>query len=395
MTQSLPLAGVRIIDMTRVYSGPYCTFLAAMLGADVVKIETPEGESTRNRPGSGAVAFALLNANKRMMTLDLKSADGRLVLERLLRDADVLVENFRSGVLSRLGFTTEALRAANPDLIVARASGYGSTGPYAAYPAMDLTIQAMSGIMDSTGFPDGPPTKAGPALADFISGTHLFAAIAVALFSRANGGRALHPEISMLDTVVPTLMSSIAMILGDHNGVPARTGNRHGGLALAPYNVYPARDGHVAIISISDRHWAATMRALGRDDLIDDPRFSELVKRTVHMDALDAEISASTAQLSREELFQRLNGSGAVCAPVQTLREVLDDPHLKQRGLLFEVDHPRHGPLTVMSSPLRFEDMEPAEYSPSRALGADNDSILQQAGFSAEEIAALRSKGVI
>lgn len=394
-SKALPLAGVRIIDMTRVYSGPYCTFLAAMLGAEVIKIEAPEGESTRTRPGSGSIAFALLNANKQMMTLDLKRQEGIEILRRLLRDADVLVENFRPGVLDRLGLTTERLREINPNLIVARASGYGATGRYAAYPAMDLTIQALSGTMDSTGFPDGPPVKAGPALADFISGTHLFAAIAVALFTRATKGQVISPEIAMLDTVVPSLMSSIAMILGDKEGIPARTGNRHGGMAVAPYNVYPARDGHVAIISISERHWAATMHALGRPDLIDDPRFANQTLRAANMDALDAEIGALTANLDRDELFERLNGSGAVCAPVQTLREVLKDPHLTERGLLLEVDHPQHGPLTVMSSPLRFDETEPADYSPSRGLGEDNDAILQQAGFSADEIAAFRSKGVL
>lgn len=393
-----PLAGVWVIDLTRIYSGPYCTFLMAMAGAEVIKIEPPEGESARKRDGqSGAtLPFAMLNANKSLLTLNLKTKAGADILARLLETADVLVENFRPGVLDRLGFGKERLAEINPRLIVAQTSGYGSSGPYRDYPAMDLTVQAVSGIMESTGFPDGPPVKSGPALVDFAAGTHLYGAIVTALFTRERTGRALSTEVAMLDAIYPTLASNLALAMRTQGHYVARTGNRHGGLSSAPYNVYEASDGFVAIICSNERHWTRLCEALGRKDWVDDPRFKTSASRVAHMDELDAEINVETRKLSRAALFDLLNRTGAACAPVRTLHEVLADPHLRERGMLFDVDHPEYGKLTGIRSPIRYGGIASPSYRPSGKLGADVERILvEELGFTPDRLVAMRDDGVV
>jgi CoA:oxalate CoA-transferase len=395
--RKLPLAGIRVIDLTRIYSGPYCTFLLAMAGAEVIKIEPPEGESLRKRDGrhGASLPFAMLNANKRLVTLNLKAKKGAELFLRLIETADVLVENFRPGVMDRLGFSKARLAEINPRLIVAQSSGYGNDGPYRNYPAMDLTIQAMSGIMDSTGFPDGPPLKAGPALVDFAAGTHLYGAIVTALFARERTGVALSTEIAMLDAIYPTMASNLALAVGEAEYV-VRTGNRHGGMSLTPYNVYPASDGFVAIICNNERHWIALGKALNRPDWAEDPKYNPLRNRVARMDELDAEVSAETRKRSRDELFRLLNENGASCAPVRTLREVLVDPHLRERGTLFDIDHPEYGKLVVMRSPIRFGGVEPREYRPSGEIGADVSSLFgDEFGLRDDELASLEASGAI
>lgn len=395
---SLPLANVRVIDLTRIYSGPYCTFLMAMAGAEIIKIEPPEGESLRKRDGrhSASLPFAMLNANKRFVTLNLKSKQGAEILAELLSTADVMVENFRPGVMDRLGFTNERLKEINPRLIVAQTSGYGNDGPYRDFPAMDLTVQALSGVMDSTGYPDGPPVKAGPALVDFAAGTHLYGAIVTALFARERTGQVLRTEVSMLESIYPTLASNLALAFDTQGDYVARTGNRHGGMSLAPYNVYPASDGFVAIICNNERHWIALGKALGRTDWAENPQYNPLTERVRRMDQLDAEIAAETRKMTRDQLFELLNKTGAACAPVRTLHEVLADPHLRQRGMVHDIDHPEYGKLVVMNSPIRYGGVQTPAYKPSGMRGADTEAILgEELGIKPDAVAELRKTGVI
>ena len=392
----LPLAGLRVLDLSRIYSGPYCTFLLAMAGAEVIKVEPPEGDSLRKRSGrpSASLPFAMLNANKRLLTLNLKSKAGADIFAKLAATADVLVENFRPGVMDRLGFGKPRLKEINPRLIVAQASGFGNSGPYRDYPAMDLTVQALSGIMDATGFPDNPPVKAGPALVDFAAGTHLYGAIVTALYERERSGRVLNVEVAMLEAIYPTLASNIALALAGGEGYVARTGNRHGGMSLTPYNVYKAADGFVAIICNNERHWLALGKALKREDWARNPQYNPLIERVARMDQLDAEINVETVKYTRQALFELLNRTGAACAPVRTLREALDDAHLRERGMLHEIEHPEYGSLVVMNSPIRFGEVEPAAYKASGRLGEDIDAILGgEFGMTAEQIAALREAG--
>jgi crotonobetainyl-CoA:carnitine CoA-transferase CaiB-like acyl-CoA transferase len=340
----------------------------------------------------------MLNANKRLITLNLKDKAGAEILTRLLKTADVLVENFRPSVMDRLGFSKQRLKEINPRLIVAQTSGYGNNGPYRDYPAMDLTVQAVAGIMDATGYPDGPPVKAGAALVDFAAGTHLYGSIVTALLSRERTGQALSTEVAMMEAIYPTLASNLALAIGTPPDEPyiARTGNRHGGMSLTPYNVYQASDGFVAIICNNERHWQALGKALKRSDWIEDPKYNPLEERVKRMDELDAEINAETRKYTRMQLFELLNKTGAACAPVRTLREVLDDPHLRARGMIHDIDHPEWGKLVVMRSPIHYGGVKQPEYRPSGFMGADIDAILgDELKMSNDEIARLRETGVI
>jgi len=397
---TLPLAGIRVIDLTRIYSGPYCTFLMAMAGAEVIKIEPPEGESLRGRNArhGASLPFAMLNANKKLITLNLKHKAGAEILTRLLRSADVLVENFRPGVMDRLGFTKQRLSEINPRLIVAQTSGYGNDGPYRDYPAMDLTVQAVAGIMDATGYPDGPPVKAGAALVDFAAGTHLYGSIVTALLARERSGQVLATEVAMMEAIYPTLASNLALAIGTPADQPyvARTGNRHGGMSLTPYNVYQASDGFVAIICNNERHWQALAKALNRPDWATDPKYNPLEERVARMDQLDDEINVETRKHTRMQLFELLNKTGAACAPVRTLREVLADPHLRDRGMIHEIEHPEYGELVVMGSPIHYGGVRQPEYRPSGAMGADIKAVLgDELKMSDDDIARLRKEGVI
>ena len=264
---NMPLAGVTVIDLGQVYQGPYATLLMAKAGADVIKVEPLNGDSTRRRgaPDEGAaLPFGMLNANKRSVTLNLKAPRGRELLIELARRGDVLLENFAPGVMDRLGVGWEVLHRANPRLIYASGSGYGLSGPNRDSLAMDLTVQAMSGVMSITGFPDRPPIKAGPALCDFFAGIHLYGGVLTALYEREKTGRGRVVEVSMQESVYASLGSNLGMYHGLGNKNPPRTGNRHGGLAEAPYNVYPTADGYVAIICNNNRHSDALFDAMER-----------------------------------------------------------------------------------------------------------------------------------
>ena len=394
----LPLDGVTVIDLSQIYNGPYATFLLATAGAAVIKIEPPGGESLRRRGvvGGAALPFAMLNGCKQSLMLNLKSEAGKTILRDLVRTADVLVENFAPGVMQRLGLGADTLQAINPRLIYAQSSGFGSTGPYRDYPAMDLTVQAMAGVMSITGFPDRPPVKAGPALCDFFAGVHLYGAITTALYEREKTGVGRQVEVAMLDAVYPSLSSSLGMHFGTGGDVPPRTGNRHGGLAEAPYNVYPASDGYIAIICVGDTHWRSLLAAMQRQDLGDDPRFASLGDRVAHIDAVDALVGDWTQTQSKEALFAHLMAHRVPCAPVRSLDEVVHDPHMHERGSLQWQDHPELGRIVVQHSPLRFAGNEPCELVPSRPLAADTETILaDRLHLSPEAVTALRRDGVV
>lgn len=380
---SLPMQDLTVIDLSQIYNGPYATFLMALAGARVVKIEPPGGESLRRRGevGGAALPFAMLNGCKESLVLDLKSEDGHAALLALASTADVVVENFAPGVMDRLGLGAEQLMASNPRLIYASSSGYGRDGPYKAYPAMDLTVQAMGGIMHTTGYPEMPPVKAGPALADFFAGTHLYGAIATALFERERTGVARRLEVAMQDAVYASLSSSLGLHWANSGSdFPPRTGNRHGGLAEAPYNVYPTRDGYIAIICVGEQHWRALAGAMDQPDLPEIERFQSLRSRVANVDEIDAIVGAWTAGIPTTEIFARLMEARVPCAPVRTLDEVVNDPNMHSRGSLEWQEHPEFGRLVVMHSPMRYDGAARRPLEPSRALGADSRSVLAQLG---------------
>jgi CoA:oxalate CoA-transferase len=376
-----PLRGITVIDLTQIYNGPYATFLMAMAGADVIKIEPPGGEHTRRRQrdGGGAqIPHAMLNSGKRSVVIDLKTAEGKSDLERLVTKGDVLVENFRPGVLARLGFPLARLREINPRIIYAQSSGFGSTGPYRDYPAMDLAVQAMSGVMSVTGFPDNPPVKAGAAIADFNAGIHLYGAIMTALLERERTGVARSVEVAMFEAIYPALASNLGLLSGRHKERSPRTGNRHGGLSICPYNVYPCRDGHVAILANNEQQWRALCRYFGQDTIAADARYATMFERVRRIDEVDSLVAGWARARDKEDLFQGLVAVGVPCSPVREIPEVIADPHLHARRALVNVAHPIYGQMTLPTSPLVYEGLERGIRWPSPQLGADQEDILDR-----------------
>ena len=396
---NLPLAGITIVDLGQVYQGPYATLLMAKAGANVVKVEPLTGEPLRHRIAVGRGAsfpFAMLNSNKRAVTLNLKEERGRALLVEMVKRADVLLENFAPGVLDRLGIGWSVLSTINPRLVYASGTGFGLSGPDRDSLAMDLTVQAVSGVMSITGFPEGPPVKAGAAFVDFLSGIHLYAAVMTALVERARTGKGRLVEVAMQETVYPTLASNLGFLYTSDGIVPPRTGNRHGGLAIAPYNVYPAKDGHVAIICVVEAHWKNLLAAMGREDLAADPRFTDNATRVANLAATDAVVEAWTRQRSRDEIFATARRHRIPSAPVRDLREVMNDPHMHERGMLERIDHPDLGDVVVPTSPLRFHGADKVETTPSPRLGQHNDEVYGGwLGLSAAEIEQLKREGVI
>ena len=396
-----PLDGITVLDFGQIYNGPYASFMLAMSGARVIKIEPPHGEPLRRRTAAdgGSVPLAMLNANKEGVTLNLKHERGREMLCKMVMKADVLLENFAPTVMTRLGVGPEALMAINPALIYASGSGYGWEGPRRDDLAMDLTVQAVGGVMHVTGFPDGPPVKAGPAICDFITGTHLYGAVVTALFERTRTGKGRMVEVSMLDSIFPTLASNLGMYFGQKQKggeILTRTGNKHGGLSVAPYNVYAAKDGYVAIITVREDHWQNLLVAMGREDLKDNERYLTSDARVLHMDEVDEIVGAWVATLTKYEAEAAAQKQHVPTAAVRDLEEVVNDPHLHQRGMLRWVDHPVVGRIAAPHSPIRIQGIEPMELTLNPELGQDNDQVYGKwLGLDPDEIASLREAGAI
>ena len=365
---NLPLAGVTVLDFGQVYQGPYATLLMAQAGADVIKIEPPQGEPLRRRapPGkSTTFPIAMLNSNKRAITLNLKHERGRALLFRMVEKGDVLLENFAPGVMDRLGVGWSVVSQINPRLIYASGSGYGLSGPDRDNLAMDLTIQAVSGLIAATGFSDGPPVKAGPAVVDFISGIHLYAAVVTALFEREHTGK-----------------------------VPPRTGNASHG--RVPLNVYPTKDGYVAMNIAVEEHWHNLLKAMGREELRDDPRFANNAVRVTHRDEVDALVGGWTSTLGKYEIFAIAKERRIPLAPVREVDEVMHDRHMHERGMLRWIEHDEIGRVAVPTSPLRYHGADRLETHPSPKLAQHNAEIYGGwLGLSAAEIADLEKDGAI
>ncbi len=391
-----PLAGVTVLDFGQVYQGPYATLLMAMAGADVIKIEPPQGEPLRRRapPGkSTTFPIAMLNSSKRAITLNLKDARGRELLFRMAAKGDVLLENFAPGVMDRLGVGWTVLHKINPRLIYASGSGYGLSGPDRDNLAMDLTIQAVSGLISVTGEPDRPPLKAGPAVVDFLSGIHLYAATITALYEREHTGKGRLVEVAMQEAAYPTLTSQLEAYWLSGTVHP-RTGNASHG--RVPINVYPAKDGYVAMNLAVEAHWHNLLAAMGREELRDDPRFADNAARVAHREETDALIAEWTQTLGKMEIFAIARERRIPLAPVREVDEVMHDAHMHGRGYLADIEHDEIGPITVPTSALRYHDADPPEARPSPKLGQHNREVYGDwLGLAASEIEELQRDGVI
>ncbi len=393
-----PLAGITVLDLSHIYAGPYATFLMAMAGARVIKIEPREGENLRSRGDMGGadLPFAMLNSNKQSVTLNLKSAEGCALFREMAARADIVVENFAPGVMDRLGLGADALLKINPRLIYGSSTGYGKSGPYRDYPAMDLVMQAMCGVMDSTGYADLPPVKAGAAVCDFGAGVHLYAAITTALYERERTGKGRVVEVCMQDAIYASLASNYGMLHARGDSAPARTGNQHAGLGISPYNAYATQDGFVVLNAPADHHFRAILDVIDRADLKDDPRFITRSTRVANMDAVDALIEGWSKTQMKHDVAKRMLAKKIPCAAVRTLHEVMHDENMHARGSLQWIDHPVMGRVVLPHSPLMFEGTPRCAIEPSLTLGASNEAVLGEwLGHSADEVASYKAQGAI
>ncbi len=389
MDRRLPLDGIRVIDLTRVLSGPFCTMMLGDMGAEVLKIETPDGDPVR---GQGTIRdglswyFAAFNRNKKSVVLDLYRPEGRAALLRLLEGADVLVENFRPGVLARMGLTPEVLDATNPRLVVASINGFGSTGPYVDRPAFDFIAQAMSGLMATNGDPEGEPMRMAQPVTDLLAGLYAAFGIVSALRGRDRDGRGQRVEAAMVNGALST-MAYIAAEYFATGREPRRTGNDHP--LVAPYGLFQAADGKIAIAPSNDTILSRLLDVLGLGHLMQDPRFDTNPKRFARRGELHAILNERLAADTQEGWIDRLNAAGVPCGRVQDLPEVFADPQILAQEMAIEVDHPGHGKVRMLGFPVKLDRTPCTARLPAPELGAHTAEALAQAGYTAAEIAAL------
>ena len=400
MAQGLPtppLKGVKVLDLGQIYNGPYAGFLLAHGGADVGKVEPIGGEALRKRGGLGVpLSFSALNTNKRGIALNLKAERGKALLIDMAKQADVLLENFAPGAMERLGVGPDVLMDANPRLIYASGTGYGLTGPDKDNLAMDLTVQAVGGVMGINGPADGPPLKTGLAICDFLGGVHLYSGIMTALYERSVTGQGRLVEIAMQEALYPALASNVASMHNNGWKQPERRGNRHPTRGSAPYNVYECLDGHVAIICVTEAHWTNLLDVVGRSELADDPRFATQALRAQHEDDVDAALAPWLRERSKYEVAAILKENRVPAAPVRDLLEVTADAHMHERGMLHYVEHPEMGKVVLPSSPLRFAGSTPPGLLLEPDIGQHTDAILSDwLGMEEISVAALKVDGVV
>ncbi|MDP9366569.1 MAG: CoA transferase [Chloroflexota bacterium] len=394
---SLPLAGIRVVDLTRVMTGPYCTMMLGDLGADVVKVELPgRGDDTRawGPPfvEGESVYFLSVNRNKRSVALDLKRDGGRDALWRLIERADVVVENFSPGTVDRLGFGYEAVRARRPGIVYAAISGFGQDGPDHRRTAYDLILQGMSGMMSVTGPVGGPPTRLGVPIADIAAG--MFAAFGVvgALFHRERTGEGQYVDTSMLGGQVALLTYQAGTFLATGE-VPGPLGNAHP--IIAPYDTFATADGHVNIAVGNDAIWARFCAALGLEGLRDDPRFAANADRITNRAALYAILEETLAALPTAEVVARLDAASVPCGPIRNVDEAVSDPQTRAQGLIQEMPHPTLGTVAVPGFPYHFGGTPLAVRYPPPLLGQHTTQVLTEVGYGADEIGTLAAEGAV
>src|SRR5215471_4803782 len=394
------LEGIRIIDMTHNQAGPACAQILGFLGADVIKLEEPKGgdiarRNMRDRPESDSLFFLLFNANKRSLTLNLKTGRGKELFKQVIAQSDVLLENFGPGALDRLGLGWKVLSEINPRLIYATIKGFGTYGPYRDFKSYEPIAQAMGGAMSITGFPENPPTFVVPAIGDSGTGMHMAIGILAALQQRHHSGRGQHVEVSMQDAVV----NLIRVSLRDHQrfgeAMPRR-GNQMGrGIPSTTYPCAPGGPNDYAFITAQQQMWPAFTKAIGRPELADDPRFATEDARWENRAALNTIIEEWTWTRSKHEVMRILGEAGVPCGACQDTGEVLADPHLEAREMILGIDYPTRGAYKTVGCPVKLSD-SPAEVTRPPLLGEHTAALLGElCGISADEVRRLREDGVV
>ncbi|NGM86748.1 CoA transferase [Parapusillimonas sp. SGNA-6] len=393
-----PLNGIRILDLTRVVSGPFCTMLLGDLGADVVKIEEPvNGDDSRafGPPFSGGESayFLSVNRNKRSCAINLKSSEGIQLVRQLARRSDVIVDNFRPGTMARLGMDYDGLRAENSCLITCSITGFGQTGDDAQRPGYDLILQGESGIMDITGDPSGLPTKVGTSIADLITGQYASQAIMAALLERSNTGKGHHVDIAMLDCMA-SLLTFNAGIYFTTGESPQRKGNAHP--TIAPYESFEASDGWLNIGVANDKFWQLFCAVIQRADLAADSRYAKAIDRVSSRSELIPEIAKEIARKPREYWIKRLRAAGVPYGNIRSVRETCEAEQLTTRGMVVQMDHPTAGEVRNIVSPFRFDAEPLTKHTPPPLLGQHTAEVLSDgAGLSHDQLIELNRRGVI
>ncbi|MEE2860933.1 MAG: CoA transferase [Pseudomonadota bacterium] len=389
-----PLDGLRVIDLTRVLSGPFCTMILGDLGADVIKIEPPKGDPVR---AQGTMTeghsgyFAGFNRNKRSMVLDLYSEEGRAVLRRLLVDADVLVENFRPGTLQKMGLGEDDLARLNPRLIVASVNGYGSTGPYVDRPAFDFIAQAMSGFMGVNGDPDGPPMRAAAPVSDLVAGIYAALGVLAAVVGRERTGKGQTVEVAMVNGLI-SLLAYLASEYFATNRVPERTGNDHP--LVYPYGLFTCSDGQIAVANSHDQILRRFLDRLDLGWVMADPRYDSNSKRMAAREELREMINARMAGHSRDHWLAILNAAGVPCGIVQDLHQVFTDPQVKAQQMVIDVPFQDGPTVKVPGFPIKLGATPCHVHRPVPRLGGGTRTILAELGLSEEDIAGLLQRQV-
>ena len=379
---------IRVVDLSHALAGPFCTMLLADMGAEVIKIEHPHGDHFRAAISGGY--NAAVNRNKRGICLDLKKDAAKEVVRRLIKRGDVVMESFTPGTIDRLGLGYDVAKEINPKIIFCSISGFGQTGPYRNLPGYDVIAQAMSGIMMCTGQPDGPPARIGPSIIDMGAGMYIVIGILQALMERERTGQGQRIEVSLLDTALSWMAPFIARysITGE---LPGRIGSALA--AFSPYQVYKAKDKYVFIGASTELSWVALCEVLNLEHLIDNPRFSSMENRIDNRSELNDLIEKALTEFTVDEILTKLRKARVPCSPVMTLAESLEDPHIKQRGLLAELNHPEYGPIIQTRTPIVRSGNMPEIRSGAPLLGQHTLEVLTMLEYSDSETEDLISSG--
>jgi crotonobetainyl-CoA:carnitine CoA-transferase CaiB-like acyl-CoA transferase len=385
------LAGLRVLELTQVMAGPFCGQVLADMGADVVKVEPPEGDSTRRSlgfrmRGEDTAAFLAVNRNKRSLVLDLKDDRHRAVFHRLATDADVVLENYRPGVAARLGADWETLSALNARLVYASVSGFGQTGPYAMRPGYDLIAQGLSGVMSVTGEPGGEPSKCGIPIGDLSAGLFCAVAILSAVIARERTGRGQRIDTSLFEGALALSVWETAELWATGR-VPEPLGSAH--RLTAPYQALRTQDGHITVGGNNERLWQKLCEAVGRPELVEDPRFATNEERMAHQPELAAELESALARRGTDAWVAALSEAGVPCGPIHDYRQVFEDEHTQARGMEVRLEHPVEGEVRALGIPVKLSDTPGSIRRAAPLLGEHTAEVLGEAGFTAQEIAAL------
>ncbi|MFM8881624.1 MAG: CaiB/BaiF CoA transferase family protein [Betaproteobacteria bacterium] len=394
---ALPLEGVRVLDLTSVMAGPYCSMLLGDMGADVIKIESfPDGDTSRAfvpQIRGESYCFTVLNRNKRSLAIDMKSAKGRNIVHQLAKRADIITENFRPGVVKKLGLDYESLRQDNPGLVYASMSGFGQTGPYAGRGGYDIIAQGMSGIMMMTGEPGGRPAKVGIAMNDIASGVTALYAILGAYISRLRSGQGQYVETSLLEAGLAWSQWEFGAFFGAGE-LPAAMGTRH--RRAAPYQAYRTSDGYVTVGANNEKLWRALCEQVcASPHWLSDPRYASNALRVQHADALQADIEAVFTSHPTAHWVEALDAAAVPGGPVYSYQQVFDDPHVKARAMVVEMEHPIMGTIKTFGSPVKSSGELVSIRRAAPWLGQHSEEILRSLGIAEDEIKSLFDQAII